>query len=182
MGRDPATVTKVPRFRGDLRGAAGPARGVWKGLWEAFPAEMRGVAAEGIPGLAPGRGREEPRGGKTGGSRGCLAGRAEPQRRLAGPAHTGTLGPRRATSHPTSCGDQGIWDPEIEPALQIPSGSACSWGLIEHSGLSVSQKIAFLPWNEKVRVLPSGRGPSSSAGRWPRAARSWRVLERFPHH
>lgn len=176
-------VTKVPRFRGDLRGAAGPARGVWKGLWEAFPTEMRGVAAEGIRQAwpQPGGGRSHGA-GRRAGRGGACAGCAESQRRLAGPAHTGTLGPCRATSHPTSCGDQVIWDPEIEPALQIPSGSVCSWGLIEHSGLSVSQKIAFLPWNEKVRVLPSGKGPSSSAGRWPRATQSWRVLERFPHH
>lgn len=104
-----------PGFRGDFSGSAGPAWRLWEGLWEASLGEAAGVPAErGPAGLAWG-GWEE--GGATRGGAGTVREARRP------------CGPCRSSSHPLPVMGQAIWDPDIKAALQIPSGSPCSWGL-----------------------------------------------------
>lgn len=129
-----------PRFGGDLGGPTGSPRG---GLREASLRAMACVTADRGPAGPPLGGREgggAPRGGAR--EAGC------PCRSC------------RALSHPFPVTGQAIWDPEIKPDLQIPSGCLCSWGLRELPVLSASQRV---PWaGERARRPPTlnSRGPS----------------------
>lgn len=111
-----------------------------------------GHRGSGRPGSHPGgrwASREELEGG-----RGPLQALPRPQGVRARPAPW-TPRPCQATSHPTSCDGTSHLDPEIKPTPQIPSGPLCSWGLMEHSGLFVSQKITFVPGMGKKKIIPS---------------------------
>lgn len=80
---------------------------------------------------------------------------------------------------------QAIWDPEIKPALQIPSGSPCSWGLTERPGLP-QQSPAFLPREGEGARRPLAAGPRISKlggfGQGPTTKRARGLWLTFPEN
>lgn len=101
-------------------------------------------------------------GGREG--RGATRGGAGPAREAGHP-----WGPCRASGHPLPVRGQAVWDPEIKPALQSPSGSLCSWGLREHPGLGEPETdVSTWGWGKSSAAL---QGP----GHRPPSLESWRL-------
>ena len=146
-GSGPAPDIRVPRVKSDLSWSAGPA-----GHVQAVPGDA-GWPQRVWPARFPPRWEVGLQGGARG-RQGASAGLTKAPR-SPGQACTMDTSALPSHSHPTSCDGTSHLDPEIKPTPQIPSGPLCSWGLMEHSGLFVSQKITFVPGMGKKKIIPS---------------------------